>query len=538
MSDTVVNILNLPEHENLEFKAAGKQYDFDKLVKYCAALSNEGGGYFVLGVSDKQPRTIVGSEAFRSLVKVRADLIERLKIRIVTEEEFYDKKRVVKFRIPSRPVGVPIQYNGSYWMRRGEELTPMTNDMLRAIFDEIVPDYTAEICQNATMDDLDTNAINVFRNLWYKKTKNNNIEKLSDIQLLEDSELLVDGSITYAALILLGTKKSLGKLLPQAEVIFEFKMQDIAGAADVRLEFREGFLLYYDKIWETINLRNSLQHYQDGLFVYDIPYFNEKVIREILLNAVAHRDYRMVGSIFIRQFPHTINVSSPGGFISGITPENILWKQAPRNRRIAETFSKCGLVERSGQGMNIIYENCIKESKQTPNFIGSDKNEVLITLDGQIQDKNFLIYLERLGEEKLKSFSSDDFYVLDCISREKPIPERINVRVKYLLDAGAIERFGRGRGSKLILSKSFYSFIGKKGVYTRHKGLDRNTNKELILKHIKDNDKTGSPLSELKQVIPQYTQSQIQHLLRELRLENKIFLKGYSSTAKWYYKKI
>ena len=480
-NDKNLSILNLPENENLEFKVARKQYDFDKLVKYCAALSNEGGGYFILEVSDKQPRTIVGSYAFRNLVKIRADLIKRLKIRIETEEEFYDNKRVVKFRIPSRPAGVPIQYDGSYWMRQGEELTPMTNDMLRGIFDEIVPDYTAEVCQSASINDLDSNAIDILRRLWYKKTNNENIEKLSDIQLLEDSELIIDGCITYAALILLGTKKSLGKYLPQSEVIFEFKMLDIAGAADVRLEFREGFLLFYNKVWETINLRNSMQHYQDGLFVYDISYFNEKVIREILLNAVSHRDYRMVGSIFIRQFPHTINVSSPGGFISGINPDNILWKQAPRNRRIAETFSKCGLVERSGQGMNIIYENCIKESKQTPNFMGSDKNEVFVTLDGQIYDKNFLVFLERLGEETLKSFSSDDFYVLDCISREKTIPERISDRIKHLLDAGAIESVGKGRGSKLILSKSFYSFIGKKGVYTRQKGLDRNTNKELIL---------------------------------------------------------
>ena len=124
--------------------------------------------------------------------------------------------------------------------------------------------------------------------------------------------------------------------------------------------------------------------------------------------------------------------------------------------------------------------------------------------------------------------------MLDCISREKPIPERISYRIKHLLDAGAIESIGKGRGSKLILSKSFYSFIGKKGVYTRQKGLDRNTNKELILKHIKDNNKTGSPLSELRQVIPQYTESQIQHLLRELRLEKIIELKGFGPSSKWF----
>ena len=124
--------------------------------------------------------------------------------------------------------------------------------------------------------------------------------------------------------------------------------------------------------------------------------------------------------------------------------------------------------------------------------------------------------------------------MLDCISREKTIPERISDRIKHLLDAGAIESVGKGRGSKLILSKSFYSFIEKKGVYTRQRGLDRNTNKELILKHIKDNNETGTPLSELRQVIPQYTESQIQHLLRELRLEKIIVLKGFGPSSKWF----
>ena len=86
---SILKILNLPEDENLEFKAARNQYDFDKLVRYSAALANEGGGYFVLGVSDKRPRTIVGTSTFRSLAKTRADLIKRLKIRIETEEELH-----------------------------------------------------------------------------------------------------------------------------------------------------------------------------------------------------------------------------------------------------------------------------------------------------------------------------------------------------------------------------------------------------------------------------------------------------------------
>jgi ATP-dependent DNA helicase RecG len=76
-----------------------------------------------------------------------------------------------------------------------------------------------------------------------------------------------------------------------------------------------------------INLRNDIQHFQDGLFIWDIPTFNERVIREAILNAICHRDYRMAGSIWVKQFPHSITIGSPGGFPLGISTENMLWKQ-------------------------------------------------------------------------------------------------------------------------------------------------------------------------------------------------------------------
>ena len=112
----------------------------------------------------------------------------------------------------------------------------------------------------------------------------------------------------------------------------------------------------YDRIWELVNLRNDKQHYQEGFFVFDIATFNERVVREAILNAVSHRNYQFGGSIFVRQFRDRLIVESPGGLPFGITLDNILDRQLPRNRRIAEILSLCGMVERSGQGMNLMFE--------------------------------------------------------------------------------------------------------------------------------------------------------------------------------------
>lgn len=165
---------------------------------------------------------------------------------------------------------------------------------------------------------------------------------MTDQQLLEDSKLSIDGELTVAALILLGTRKALGVHLPQCEVIMEYRSMEGQIAASQRHEFRQGFLLFHDELWNSINIRNEVVSVRDGLFRSDIPTFNEDAVREAVLNAICHRDYRIGGSVFVRQFPRRLEISSPGGFPEGITPDNILRKQSPRNRRLAEACSKCG----------------------------------------------------------------------------------------------------------------------------------------------------------------------------------------------------
>ena len=212
--------MNAKEDEHLEFKEAKTKFDFETLVKYCVALANEGGGRMILGVTDKLPRTVVGSQAYRNPEKTKADLIERLRLRVDAEEIQHPNGRVLVFQVPTRPIGMPIQYKGAYWMRGGESLMPMTPDQLRLIFAEASPDFSSEICTPARLDDLDPNAVDVLRQLWQRKSPDQDIAARPVEQLLADAELLVDDEVTYAALILLGTRKALGKYLAQAELIF------------------------------------------------------------------------------------------------------------------------------------------------------------------------------------------------------------------------------------------------------------------------------------------------------------------------------
>ena len=523
--------LNAGENEHLEFKEAKSNFHFEKLVKYCAALANEGGGAIVLGVTDTRPRQVVGSQAFSDLERTKAGLIEKLRLRIEADEMMHPNGRVLVFTAPSRPIGMPITVEGAYWMRAGEDLAPMTPDMLRRVFDEAGPDFSAEICPKATLADLDPTAIEAFRVRWLDRSHNPALANRSSEQLLHDAELLTPDGITYAALILLGTHAALGKFLAQAEVIFEYRSTLRPGPANQREEFRQGLLLFYDRLWELVNLRNDEQHFQEGMVMHTVPTFSEGAVRESILNAVSHRDYRHPGSVFIRQYPRHIEIVSPGDFPPGITPDNILDQQLPRNRRIAETFARCGLVERAGQGADRMLEECVRQSKPFPDYSRSDANQVWLTLHGDIQDEDFLRFMQRIEPAILDTFDPHDFLILGLLARNGKIPGALHPRLPRLIELGLLERVGRG---KAILSHKLYKPAGKVAAAARKREQVRELNKAALLGYISEHRDKGSSLRDLMAVLPDFTRNQVQMFLKQLHDEDKAHPVGVTKAARWF----
>lgn len=529
--ETIEELLNAKEGEQYQFKEAKTRFDSNEAARCCCALANCGGGKLVFGISDARPRQVVGSKAFEQPERTRKGLIDKLQVMVDFRLYDHDDKRVLVFDVASRPAGLPVQVNGVAWWYEGDSLIPMPPDVLRDIYEETGHDFSSDICLGATVADLDETAIDAFRSNWAEKSGNKQLKNLSTHQLLRDAGAITIEGVTYAALALFGTRDALRKHLSQTEIVFEYRSSEASGPAAQREEFTVGFFACYNRVWELINLRNDKQHYQEGLFVFDIPTFNERVVREALLNAVSHRNYQLAGSVFVRQYRDRLVIESPGGFPAGVTPENILYRQSPRNKRIAEMLALCGLVERSGQGMDLMYELCVRESKELPNFFGSDGYLVKLTLNGLILDKRLLSFINKIGEERQELLSTDDFLVIYALFYDKPLNENLRLRLKHLVEIGIIEHTGR---SKYVLARSLYDAAGKSGVHTRLIGLDRDTNKELLLKHIRTNVDKGAPLKELQQVLPGHSSRQIQLLLHELRSDGKIEPKGKGKGAAWY----
>jgi len=534
------------EGECVEFKEANDNFSTSDIGKYFSALANEANlarldrAWLVFGVGNRS-RQIVGTS-----YRQDPNRLDSLKHQIGQDTNpptsfrtIHDIAmpggRVLMFEIPPAPRGIPVGWKTHYYARDGESLTGLSlakQDQIRT--QSAKPDFSAELCPGLNLDELSPAAIAEFRHRWARRAPDLRIDAMSDPELLDAAELQADGQLTYAALVLLGTRAALGRHLPQAEFVFEYRSDESAGPAQDREEYRSGFLTYHDALWQKINLRNDRQSYQDDFFRYEIPTFDEGAIREALLNALAHRDYRLSGSVFVRQYARRLEVVSPGGFPNGITAENIADQQNPRNRRLAEALGRCGLIERSGQGVNLMIESAVRQTKPLPDFSGSADHEVRLILAGTVQNPAFIRYIERLGEDLLRTFSTDDFLTLDALSRDEKLPQRLRTRLPRLIELGAIESQGRGRGIRHFLSRSLFEEIGKPGAYTRRKGLDHETNKELLLRHLGDRPDEGAPMRDLEQVLPAQSTSAIRRMLHELRSDGRVELRGKKRGSRWF----
>ncbi|MDD5773996.1 MAG: putative DNA binding domain-containing protein [bacterium] len=521
--------LERPEGLHLEFKEAKAEWsDKHAIEDYCAALSNEGGGKLIFGVRNNGD--VVGTNAFSGTYnKLSNDLMVKIGIRIDVEELKHPDGRVLIFHVSNHYIGKPIKHKGIYWMRAGESLTAMDEKTLSNKLNEANPDFSCQIVKDLGVSDLEETALENFKRLWAKKAQREDYLSFTNDKMLRAIGLLSDSGLNYASLILFGKKSKIDQFLACSEIIFEWRQDPRKTPYDFRINWREPFFKIYDLVWETINVRNLRFPFQEGLFQREVYAFSEKPIREALLNAVTHRDYTLNSqSIFIMASPEEFVIESPGGFPAGITLDNVLFKKAWRNRCIAETFEKAGLVERSGQGMDDIFGNTIREGKGMPD-LSEDSFSVKLKIPAQVKDKNFILFLEKVAKEKQFPLSFEEIYELEKIRENKKFG---NLKFKNkFLELGIIEQVGRTSGARYILSHKYYVFEGKIGKHTRLTGIPREKEKEFILKHLEKNEKGF--MKDFKDIFPELKMMDISNLLQELKATRIIEHVGSSRNGYW-----
>lgn len=467
------------EQGNFAYDGGTKAKPSDRrrcILGYVTAFCNEGGGSLVIGMEDAYPHKVVGTKQCEGKIgelesNIYRDTLIRPNVYELYEDEENKTGRVLVIEVPGRPIGKLFRFEDVPLMRVGEELKPMSDEMIFSILQEHEPDFSAEICKEITIRDLDPEAIRIMKQKYAQKQQNPDFLTLSDEQVLSDLNLVKKGEVTYAALILVGQEKTLKEYLPQASVILEFRKTESLVPYSNRQVYCQPFYKMIDLLWHDIDLRNDKIDVNENSYIFNIPYFNEEVIREAINNAIAHRDYRRNSETVIKQYPQKMEIMNAGGFPLGVTIGNLLRVQStPRNRLLADVLSKTGIVERSGQGVDKIYRNTLSEGKEAPDYSKSDSFRVELHISAVIKDKAFAMFL---NSEQRDLAEEDKFSVFDVIAlndiREGNSNTVSKDELKELLKRGIIEKHGKTRGTYYTLSKSYYEFCGKEGEYSQVK---------------------------------------------------------------------
>ncbi len=479
------------ENGNVSYNGKGNANPKDRrrcILGYVIALCNEGGGRIVIGMHDEYPHRVTGTSQAKNLLgQLESDIYRDTTIRPDVYDLIDDEtgKRVLVIEVPGRPIGKVFKFEDVPLMRVGEELRPMSDAVYLKILQESEPDYSEKVCEELTLADLDEDAISKMKSHYANKWNKPEFEDLPTVQVLTDFKLMDKaGKLNYAALVLLGRSEVIKRFLPQNNVVVEYRLYHSMIEYTSRREFTEPLFLLVDDVWAYINqpASNPLQHYRDRMNIFDLPTFNEDVIREAVLNAICHRVMYIQSDVVIKQYPDEIVITNAGGFPVGVDVDNILRVNSmPRSKRISEVLQKTGLVEKSGQGVDKMFYHNLMEGKSLPDFSGTDNFQVSLRLSGIIENPAFLLFVNeiqksRSPKEKLNVF---DLYALYKLSKGESLRDTDDVTLQKLIHQGLINKTGNG----YVLSSLYDEMKGRTKTSGETNG-ETNGVTELTERHI------------------------------------------------------
>jgi ATP-dependent DNA helicase RecG len=535
------------ENEIVEFKEAKSGYDFNKLGKYFSALSNEANlkgrpfAWLVFGIENKK-HSIVGSQ-FRTTRKDLDSLKSEIANKTTNRITFIDiyeldepDGRVVMFQIPAAPKGIPIAFDGHYYGRDSEDLSPLNLEEIERIRAQATTeDWSAAIVQGASLEDLDEEAILLARKNYKNKfpEKAAEVDSWDDITFLNKARITIKGKITRTAIILLGKEESEHFISP-SEVKIRWLLKDANGNDKDYAIFSCPMILAVDKVYAKI--RNLKYRYiKDGtLFPDEVNQYEPYSIREALNNCIAHQDYTKHGRINVVEMDDQLIFTNLGSFIPG-SVEKVVKDDAPeehyRNRFLATAMLNLKMVDTAGGGIKRIFNYQRERYFPMPDFDLSG-GKVKVTISGKILD---LEYAKLLAQNK--ELTLEEIIMLDKVQKKLPLTE---YEEKHLKAKKLIE----GRKPNFFIGIKVAEKTGQKASYSKNKAFDKSYYLDLVEKAIREHKSMsrGDIDDLLWNKLPEWMsekqkKNKIGNLISELRMTGKTQNLGSFNKPIWSLKK-
>lgn len=542
---------NIGTKENLtvEFKSDVSRLPDGDIIDAVVAFANTDGGDLYLGVEDNGDITGLHKDHMDT-TRLSAFIANKTVPPVPVRAEVLDLERpVLKISVPKR-TSIVSSSSGKIQRRRLKadgtpENVPMYPYEIASRLSSLsLLDYSAQPVPDASYADLDPVERERLRNIIRSYRGETALLELDDEDLDKSLQFVTkqDDKLvpTFCGLLMIGRVDSLKHHMPTAEASIQ-----VLEGTDIRVN--ESFILpileSFDKITGRFSAWNGSEEMEMGLFRVTIPDYDPRAFREALVNAFCHRDYSMLGRVRIQINDEGMTITNPGGFIEGINANNLLDAEPHgRNVVLADAMKRIGLAERTGRGIDRIYEGSLLNGRLLPDYSKSTANRVELFIPKGPTDKAFIQLVsteqKRLGRplpiysllvlNALKNLSRASVH--DIAEYLKIDESRARVNLETLADSGIIEAGGNGRGRYYMLGADYYRGIDKSSEYVRRKDIDALRHSELVLQLASQQSTiTCKDVIDLLHVTP----PQAYRLLQKLVKQGKLSLIGRGAGAKY-----
>ncbi|MCB0647760.1 MAG: putative DNA binding domain-containing protein [Saprospiraceae bacterium] len=548
------NLLHKGECEILDFKeqledkiAFGKSLrnfapKYDELAKDVVAFANKKGGFLFVGIEDKTKELnpdfeYADSKVFELIRQIQDRTVPSITIK--PHKVNIDGQNVLVLEVPFT-TQLHRTSKSEYLIRSNDGNRPIETYEMATIQAEkgliIYDQKTWDLPLSSKETDKQGNPIpgwqdiektrDLFLRIQREKPqspylKNNSPEFTETLGLIKEDN--GKSLPTTAGILFIGNAKAL-KELPYNQIKYIRYYED---GTYTPFEYSGNLIEMADACFQQLKSETKVKEFHFGLFREYIEDYPEVVLRELLINAIAHRDYSRQQIIEIRKYPNYLEFESPGHFPQGINETNFLRKTNPRNPGIMDVLREINYAEKAGSGFDKIFTALLSKGKKIPQPIQSE-NSILLRVEADV-------YSEKLAELSLlykqtakKDIDLEKLIVLNHIYtgqkltfqqlEQLPFVNHYQLRkiLAELQEIEFIETTGRTSGLKYIIHKSKLVDIDDKISYSKLKKQERAEHIEAIIRYLKTADEITNEAARKILNIPDTNASYVSRLFAEM----------------------
>lgn len=521
----------------------GNSKSFDEIAKDCVAFANKEGGHLAIGIEDDDELPPSTQRVDDSLKEKVVKRINELTINVAIVPEIVKAKNggeYLDLEILRSAVSIASTTKGGYFIRDNDKSKPIApDDLLRAITDKPSFSWETKVSLKYRLGQCNKEKLaNLLSKIKSSDRVSSFVKQMYDDEILEYYSLVgEDGYLTNLGVLWLGTQPQRARLLYSPTV--QFIRYDTNGNK-VFKQVWDDYTLNPDEllesIWQSIPDWRESNEVSDGLWRKEIPAYDEKVVREVLCNSIAHRPYTTRGDVFINLYPDRMEVVNPGRLPLGVTPNNILRTTVKRNKELSRLFYALHIMEGEGSGYDLMYETQLSLGKSIP-IVKEGEDSVSVTIERKIVSKEAsriydymqYVYPEIIEHQKaVIAFGlilQEEIISSEALSKRLQLPEsdRLRSYVDILCAKNVILTRGRGKGTKYYVNPKIFSY-SKANIQTTLKTIEPYRLKELILQDLKYHPK--SLIAEMSVRLPDIPLKELQKKVRKMTTDGELIYEG------------